>query len=507
MNWSRRHFLSGLGAASSFALVTPWHVASAAATETSRRVRIQPREYPGAFANPLKGFRPDLPSDGGNGEGLDNPLVTVVRHYIRWNQIENSAGDGVEKILELCDAKWNGIEKRNQKIIPRVYLHWPDKFHSPADLNAWEYGSRKFLYRLGKFIAKLGAAWNRDPRVAYVETGIVGPCGEQWGPTPHAELKKVLGDAYVAAFPDKLCMIRYPWNWMDYQFGVFWDSWGTHKDTARMLEVLESPALSDSWKTRVRGGEISYGFGEPPGDNPNDTMAKAQHVDWIECLVRRGHWNHLGWVSFYDWKRTPANANGQRLQKAFGHRFVMDAIDYPASIASGDTFEVGFTVRNTGSSPFYYNWPVELSLLDEQTRQPVWRESFAGVDIRQWLPGDRWMQLVNWDVPRGHFVLDEQPARYEIPAKANRVVGKFQLPRRLRRGSFVLALAILDPAGATPSCRFAMENYFAGGRHPIGRIGIGRRIDDLELSDVRFDDLATDKTIGYRVGFASQRPL
>ncbi len=132
MNWSRRHFLSGLGAASSLALVNTSGAARSATKKSSPRITIRPREYAGAFANPLKGFRPDLPSDGGHGEGLDNPLVTVVRHYIRWNQIENSASDGVEKILEFCDAKWKGIEKRNQKIIPRVYLHWPDHFHSPA---------------------------------------------------------------------------------------------------------------------------------------------------------------------------------------------------------------------------------------------------------------------------------------------------------------------------------------------------------------------------------------
>lgn len=497
MNWSRRQFISGLGAASSLALVNTPGVALSGTTGTSRRVRIQLREYPGAFANPLKGFRPDLPSDGGHGEGLDNPLVTVVRHYIRWNQIENSASDGVEKILEFCNAQWAGIEKRNQKIIPRVYLHWPDQFHSPADMNAWEYGSRKFLYRLGKLIAKLGAAWNRDPRVAYVETGIVGPCGEQWGPTPHAELKKILGDAYTAAFPDKLCMIRYPWNWPDYQFGVFWDSWGTHKDTAAMLASLESPALSDSWKTRVRGGEISYGFGEPPGESPNDTMTKSHHVDWIECLIHRGHWNHLGWVSFYDWKQPVAAANGQRLQKAFGHRFVLEEVEYPATAAPGKTIQVNFTVRNTGSSPFYYNWPVELSLLDEETHQPVWRETFANVDIRQWLPGDRWMQFAKWNEAQAQFALDDGPARYEIPPAVNHVTGVFALPRNLRRGTYLLALAILDPSGQTPSCRFANQNYFTGGRHPIGRVGLGKSVEEFELAQSSFQDLATDTSIGY----------
>jgi len=499
MTQSRRQFLKhAAAAASSFSLLGSAAIPFTASPKESGLVRIHPREYTGAFANPLKGFRPDIPSDGGTGEGLDNPLVTVARHYIRWNQIENSAADDVDKILEFCNPKWAGVEKRNQKIIPRVYLYWPEKFYSPADLHPHDYGSRKFLYRLGKFIAKLGAAWNRDPRVAYIETGIVGPCGEQWGPTPHAELKKALGDSYTAAFPDKLCMIRYPWHWPEYKFGVFWDSWGTHKDTGRMLEVLESPELAGSWKTRVRGGEISYGFGEPPGDNPDDTMAKTHHIDWIKCLTRRGHWNHLGWVSYYDWRNPVAAANGLHLQKAFGYRFQVDEVRYPASIAPGGTLEVSFTVRNTGSSPFYYNWPVELSLLDEQTHRPVWRETFAGADIRQWLPGDRWMQFANWDATRGHYVLDHGPARYEIPATADQVREQFTLPRNLLRGTYILALAILDPAGMMPSCRFAIANYFTGGRHPIGRIGVGKDVEEVELNTVSFNDPATETSIGYR---------
>ncbi|MEI2724587.1 MAG: hypothetical protein V9H26_13925 [Verrucomicrobiota bacterium] len=178
----------------------------------------------------------------------------------------------------------------------------------------------------------------------------------------------------------------------------------------------------------------------------------------------------------------------------------MEEVNYPARVMPGGTMEVTFVVHNVGSSPFYYNWPVAICLLDEQTRECVWQETFTGADIRQWLPGDRWLQFANWNVEKAHYVLDDRPPRYEIPAAANLVGGRFQLPRALRHGSYILALAILDPAGMMPSCRFAVENYFTGGRHPVGRIGVGREIQNHGLPHKSFNDLHADRNIGYRVG-------
>jgi hypothetical protein len=48
-----------------------------------------------------------------------------------------------------------------------------------------------------------------------------------------------------------------------------------------------------------------------------------------------------------------------------------------------------------------------------------------------------------------------------------------------------------------PACRFACQNYFKGGWHPIGRIAIGVKASEAGLDKKQFDDLATDITIGY----------
>ena len=463
-------------------------------------VILRPRKYLKAFAQPLKGFRPDLPrQEDRPPRPWDTRYIRLVRQYIPWNRIERHAGNGPDAIRDYCNRQWDSLAARNIKVIPRVFLHWPpDGNYWPGDLETDDFSSPRFLDRLAGLIHKLGVAWDDDPRVAYVETGLIGRWGEQHHPSPSQQVTKVLGDAHIAAFRNKLLMNRYPWEFQEYPFGTHWDSWGTHKDTARMVAELESPRLAGRWKTAVRGGEISYDFGQPPGANPNDTMTDEGHVAWVECVIRRLHWNHLGWVARYDPGLLQAVANAGRLQQAFGHRFVIDEVRYPASVAPGSEFEVAFAVRNVGSSPFYYDWPVELSLLDPRTRTPLWRANFPSADIRRWLPGDRWGRWGAWDETAHRYVADDGPEGYANPPPQCEVRGGFHSPHGLPAGAYILALAILDPAGGLPSCRFANANYFNGGRHPIGRIGLGGALEAAELEEREFDDLASDASLCYR---------
>jgi hypothetical protein len=177
------------------------------------------------------------------------------------------------------------------------------------------------------------------------------------------------------------------------------------------------------------------------------------------------------------------------VQKAFGYRFVIDEVRYDAVVLPGQAFTVAFRIRNRGSAPFYYNWPVEVSLLDPKSREVVWKSAFGDVDIRAWLPGDQW---------------NKQSRMYEKEPKTYEVGGSFTVPRDVPRGDYILALAILDPAGMQPAVRFAIENYFIGGRHPIGLIGVGKAPLSVELAPASFDDPAKDRTLHYELVFSAQ---
>ena len=62
-----------------------------------------PVEAPGPLSNPLMGFRTDL------NNYRTYPYPTVIRQYIRWNQIENNVNDTVQKIRDFCNAQWANL--------------------------------------------------------------------------------------------------------------------------------------------------------------------------------------------------------------------------------------------------------------------------------------------------------------------------------------------------------------------------------------------------------------
>jgi hypothetical protein len=241
------------------------------------------------------------------------------------------------------------------------------------------------------------------------------------------------------------------------------------------------------WKVCPMDGECAYNWGryqEQPGDNPNDTLADPVHRARLMDTIRRLHGNDLGWVASYNAADPLVHAGAEEVQKAFGYRLVVEQVRYDATVAPGQAFHVSFAVRNTGSAPFYYAWPVEASLLDPVSREIVWKDTFKGIDIRSWLPGDQW---------------NSKTKRYDIEAATYDVDGSFIVREDLVRGDYVLALAILDPAGMVPSVRFAIENYMIGGRHPIGFVGVGKVPSSTELDPASFDDPSQDRTLHYEL--------
>ena len=434
-----------------------------------------------AFANPMMGFRPTryiqdqvFPT----GE-----YVTVCKQYIKYTDLEDSPNDTAQKIIDWSDRAWAGIEQRNLKVVPRIVIVYPDGPDN-GDSGYWPQGidhgdlvgrwtSDVFKQRIVAFIGKLGQAWNSDPRVAAIEAGIWGQWGEHhiWplklpddSDRIPLDLQKAIGDAFVAAFPDKKVMVRYPETFTDYDFGYYWDSFALPDDKS----CGEAIILLDNWRRQMISGEVAYDWGDQSklGGSPDGTLSSTENTDHVINWVNHIHASSLGWISDYDGRNGTVAANAAKLQKALGYRFVVQRAAFNKTVKKGGKLSLEFEVANTGAAPFYYQWPVELSLLDGQ-KNPAWT-GILNVDIRNWRPGHTYT-----------------------------VRNDFRIPAGVNAGTYTLALAVLDPAGNLPSLRFANVNYYNGGRMPLGKIGIAQAPDTDDLGN--FDSLYRDRSLYYKL--------
>lgn len=498
-------------------------------------VKVTPYEYYNAFRNPMKGWREFF------GPGVDKkrseypyPYGTMIKEYMQWNMMENVESDGVDKVIAYSNHRWEGVEDMNVKVIPRPYIIWMEPYEGgyakntytdhPDDLNGWHWPSDfpaevrskdnntpstggyfdpTFQDRMKKLVKKLGEAWDNDPRVAYVEMGLIGEWGEHHDPNittvwlPHTQsfhvenrtwipgIEKTLGDAFKEAFKNKKVMVRYAYEFTDYEYGIYWDSWAIDEEIERGYNAMMR--LGDRWKTAVIGGEITWNWGSlwNAGYRSLESCVKNDNTRaLISNQIRDLHCNHLGGVTWANWKDATFLAHAGNLQKIMGYRFLLKEFNYPTRIEPGESFDISFKVLNSGSSPFYYDWPVEISLMDPQTRDVVWKQTLQSPKISQWMPGDK------WDASKNSYTI--APEEYEVEETLT-------LPADLKAGKYAVAISVLDPAGMLPSLRFAVFNYWNGGRHPMGYVGVGQNIDEYKIPLSSFDDIQSDRSLRYVV--------
>lgn len=453
-----------------FAITTAILLFLSASCQAQKSITVFPEEYPSALRNPLKGFRPDFWDYLNESKLTQDSYATLVRTYIRWSDLENSQDDDLVKNIQAYQKKrWTRFEGTGIKLIPRVYLNFgkePGDEYWPADMQTGDYSSPQFKQRVLRLVEALGECWNDNPRVAWVQMGIIGTWGEHHSPHPTPEIQQLLGAAFEKAFPDKQVLVRHPDEFTDFEFGIYWDSWAHERQTKQLQHGLGVKILNEEtgrWKARVIEGETAYDWGTfriQPGDDPNDTLTDPIHRDFLINTIRDLHCTALGWIARYDKNNLDAASGAELVQRNFGYRFVMDSFTYSPKISMGDVLQISFKVRNTGSAPFYQDWKPKVSLLDPESLEVMWSQSLDDIDIRSWLPGDDW---------------DEATGVYRIPAETYTAQANVSLPSYadLPIGEYIVALSIPDPEMGELGLRFAIKNYLKGDLHPVGRLAYG----------------------------------
>lgn len=477
-------------------VVCPIARANQIITNDDPLVRVTPSYYDRALRNPMKGFTADI----------GHEWSTLRHRYIRWNELENHESDGMDRILDVTNQKFANGPENNVKFIPRVYLHWSadhEKFW-PEDMEEDDYTSEQFQARVTRLIERLGIAWNDDPRVAFVELGIFGKWGEHHSPNPTPEIQELVGEAFINAFPDKKVSVRQAWAIFDgFGFGEYWDSWAHYQQMwGNGHRIAELNEQNDLYLSTYIGGETAYNWGAweiQPGETPTISVSELVHRDFIINSIRWLHGTQLRWISAYDQNDPEARAGAEQLQRVMGYRYRLDSVGFSETVDEAG-LHIEFSVTNEGSAPFYYDWPVEVALLDPETREVVWRDFFADADIRDWTPGSNWTppQWEEIDIWPSLAVVDgwsSEPIGWGNPPVSHNTSATFH--PEVPSGEYVLTLAVVDPAGLKPSLRFATSQYWNGGRHPVGLVGIGQPGTGQLPATFDFDDPALDDSLHY----------
>jgi hypothetical protein len=470
--------------------------------------------------NPLTGWRGKRGPEDGNPPGIkgkgvftvDGKYETLKKWYIGWNEIENQECDGVEKIHAFLNQEWKELPAQNTKAIPRIVLIDNVGAYAPKDLppflakkenyrNSPWYSRPEVKARLERLIYRLGVIWDNDPRVAWVEMGVQGKYAEQWDLDQMPEFAFWLSDQFKKNFKNKKVLIRSvglpgwgkdTWDSVkianDYPFGFYEDSFGKPSYECEK-ETIEKLDCGNRWKTAVIGGETGVTRLEKSPFPLVDREATITNqlsgagLQYLADWTREVHASFLGWdLSF----PIPCDHPGTiALRRTLGYHFVITRYQQSREVKPGGTLDLSFAVKNRGSAPFYYRWPVEVSLVNEASREKAFSKRLDGVDIRQWLPGEDWNPKIQ---------------EYNKQAPEILVNASIPLPQSLKPGIYVVTLAILDPEGGNLPCvRFEIKNYWQGGLHPMGRLGVSAENKNPAVDPGSFYTDPVDPKVQYEL--------
>jgi hypothetical protein len=405
------------------------------------------------------------------------------------------------------DTLWADLPANNETASPRIVLVDARGSYVPKDLPAFKsekpnwresawYTDPVVKARIKRLISRLGQVWDNDPRVACVEMGIQGKYGEHWGLEKMPEFAIWMSEQFNQAFPNKKVLLRTvgapSWGQdttvlkkisRDFPFGFYQDSFGFESYCSE-LNAVAGLDHSNRWKYAMMSGEIRA------EGNPIMTMKAVDNLRGrsLETLLdwtRTAHSSIIGWDHNLPDLEIPAGSpGGEAMRQALGYHFVITRYQQPLRVEPGGMLDLSFSVKNTGSAPFYYPWPVQVALVDERTRQTVFSQTLTE-DIRQWLPGTVW---------------DAKAKTYRQAAGTRDVTARLALPSSLPTGAYMITLAILNPDGGNlPGVRFEIQNYWSGGLHPMGRLGVGTDVRYPAADSATFFTDAIDPTVRYRV--------
>lgn len=317
------------------------------------------------------------------------------------------------------------------------------------------YSNPKLIAYHEKLLKALAARYNNHDLIPVMALGSIGHWGE-WHtkqdpalaiPFPPVEISNQYVEHYLISFTNKFLVMRRPFNIArENKLGLYNDSFGNREQTDYFLAHIQDgyydylaglpqPGMPDYWKYAPSGGEVA----NPPGMSCFENTAMNITLQQI----RDGHTSWLGpSCPAYQPPGTHLQENYDLALKTMGYRFVLYSIKHPPKVKAGNALPVEMVWENNGAAPFYYPWPLELSLADASGQ--IVLKTIVAEDIRTWLPGKK------------------------------KVTSSLSTPAELAEAKYTLCVAILSPDTGEPALELAIGNRRPDGRYTLDQVVITR---------------------------------
>lgn len=411
-------------------------------------VRYRPVRH--ALNNPLTGWAVDASIEPGTAEFSH----TLVHATLTWREFEPVEGEYDFDSFERNNhfAKWRELGYR---VILRFVLDEPSADAS-ADLPEWlmaqmgddwgtyyesaygygfspDYADDFLQMKHGQAISALGAKYNNDPFVAFVELGSLGHNGEWWVDTEAGvpvlplwtQIRNYIA-AYSFAFTDTAMLATNPyqpvkllqaglynpflgdadetWNWVDMAtYGGYEDQIGT-----------DLKGMGEFFKTAPSGGQLAHGA--------QSEMLMTSNPERLIDQVRECHTTYISNVAATG-NSEQTLSNMRIIQETMGYRFWVRSAQWQKLIKRGENMPLTLYIRNSGVAPMSQSWDVVICILKDD------REVFSSVS-----------SIDTHGIQPGETVFNEN----------------IDVPIELEPGEYELGLYVRDPATGEPAVELAM---------------------------------------------------
>lgn len=343
----------------------------------------------GPADNPLKGF---MPWQG----NYTNFPHSMEFNSFAWSDVQTDVNTFNWTVI---DNFLDDVASRGHQGVFRFYADYPNRayavpgFLSAVPKNSYtdygngstatsyspDYDDPALIQAMTNFIAALGARYDGDARVAFVQVGLIGFWGEwhtyrdvcscdTWMPSPATQ--NTLLEAFDTAFSTTKVLLRSPrGNSPNLNLGYHDDSFNyTTYDNATdwfFWSQMLATGAENKWRTESMGGELRPEIQLTTWQNPNLCVTGSMNIE--QCFNTSVDTTHASWQlaqALFNpgntgWEHDRAVGAAKRL----GYDLFVSQVALPNTASSGNV-QVDIKLQNKGVAPFPYKWPVQLGVAD-----------------------------------------------------------------------------------------------------------------------------------------------